>query len=418
MPDDKMANQELNSIKSPEAEPMEKSMKLENSVKKDPWERITAPFNRFYDSKPYAEFRQHANSLFSSKIGIIFVGAFIGVVAAILQHEGNPVNMGFCVACFERDIAGALGLHRAGVVQYLRPEILGFVLGSFIAALMFKEFRARTGSAPMIRFILGFFAMIGALVFLGCPWRALIRLGGGDGNAVLGIAGLTAGVFIGTLFIRNGYNLGRSRKAYPAVGLAMPAVVSGLLFFVFYNPNLSSGVVFESTTGPGAKYAPVALSLVIALAVGFMAQRSRFCTVAGIRDTILIRDYHLLLGVIALVGAIFITNLALDQFEPIFHDPDPKFVAHDEGVWNFTGMLLAGLAFVLAGGCPGRQLILAGEGDADASMFVFGMVAGAAFAHNFVTAATPNGISDGTEVAVAIGLIVCILIGLTMRQKM
>jgi hypothetical protein len=42
--------------------------------------------------------------------------------------------MGICVACFERDIAGALGLHRANVVQYISPEIIGFVLGSLAAA--------------------------------------------------------------------------------------------------------------------------------------------------------------------------------------------------------------------------------------------------------------------------------------------
>jgi len=42
--------------------------------------------------------------------------------------------MGICVACFYRDITGGLGLHRASVVQYLRPEIMGFVLGAFISA--------------------------------------------------------------------------------------------------------------------------------------------------------------------------------------------------------------------------------------------------------------------------------------------
>lgn len=40
------------------------------------------------------------------------------------------------MACFERDIAGALGLHRAEVVQYIRPEIIGFVLGATLAALV------------------------------------------------------------------------------------------------------------------------------------------------------------------------------------------------------------------------------------------------------------------------------------------
>ena len=124
-------------------------------------------------------------NFFSTRKGIIAVGAIIGILAPLLQKLGNPGNMGICVACFERDIAGAIGFHRAEVVQYLRPEIIGFVLGSLAAALLFKDYRARTGSAPFVRFILGVFAMIGALVFLGCPWRALLRLSGGDGNAIL-----------------------------------------------------------------------------------------------------------------------------------------------------------------------------------------------------------------------------------------
>jgi YedE family putative selenium metabolism protein len=80
-------------------------------------------------------------NLFSSRTGIIIVGAVIGIGAALLQYLGNPGNMGICVACFERDIAGALGLHRANVVQYLRPEIMGFVLGAFAAALFAGEYK-------------------------------------------------------------------------------------------------------------------------------------------------------------------------------------------------------------------------------------------------------------------------------------
>ncbi|HOO91305.1 MAG TPA: hypothetical protein PLA74_10825, partial [Syntrophales bacterium] len=87
-------------------------------------------------------------NIFASRWGIIGVGIAIGVLAALLQKLGNPGNMGVCVACFERDIAGALSLHRAGVVQYIRPEIIGFVLGSLGAAYLFKEFRPRLGSAP------------------------------------------------------------------------------------------------------------------------------------------------------------------------------------------------------------------------------------------------------------------------------
>ena len=34
--------------------------------------------------------------------------AVIGALAALLVKFGNPGNMGICVACFTRDIAGAL----------------------------------------------------------------------------------------------------------------------------------------------------------------------------------------------------------------------------------------------------------------------------------------------------------------------
>ena len=138
---------------------------------------------------------------FASRRGIITAGAVIGVLAPLLQYLGNPPNMGICVACFERDIAGALGLHRAAVVQYLRPEIIGFVLGSTVAALLFREFKARSGSAPIVRFVLGVFAMIGALAFLGCPWRALLRFSAGDLNAIVGLVGLAAGIAIGVQFL-------------------------------------------------------------------------------------------------------------------------------------------------------------------------------------------------------------------------
>ena len=141
--------------------------------------------------------------LLMSKNGPAVAGLVLGVIAAFLVKFGNPGNMGFCVACFTRDIAGAFGLHRAAIVQYLRPEIAGFILGAFGSALAFSEYRPRGGSSPMVRFALGFFAMIGALVFLGCPWRAYLRLAGGDWNAIAGIAGLIVGIGIGILlFVR------------------------------------------------------------------------------------------------------------------------------------------------------------------------------------------------------------------------
>ena len=165
------------------------------------------------------------SSFLTSRWGPIITGVVVGVLAPILVKLGNPGNMGICVACFSRDIAGALGLHRAAVVQYIRPEIIGFVLGALVAALLFREFKPRAGSAPLVRFLLGMLAMIGALVFLGCPWRAYLRLGGGDWNAILGIVGLVAGIGMGIALPAHGLQPGaQPARAAPAAGLGHAAV--------------------------------------------------------------------------------------------------------------------------------------------------------------------------------------------------
>src|SRR5699024_10648175 len=144
------------------------------------------------------------------KTGIILAGLVIGVIAAVLVVLGNPLNMGFCIACFLRDTAGALGLHGAANVQYIRPEIIGLVLGGFLLATARKEFGSKGGSAPVTRFVLGFFVMIGCLMFLGCPFRMILRLAGGDLNAVFGLVGFVCGILVGVFFLTRGYSLKRT----------------------------------------------------------------------------------------------------------------------------------------------------------------------------------------------------------------
>jgi len=356
----------------------------------------------------------------TSRWGPIITGAAVGILAPILVALGNPGNMGICMVCFTRDISGALGLHNTGVVQYIRPEIIGALLGAFIAALMFREFKPRTGSAPFVRFLLGMFATFGALVFLGCPWRAYLRLAGGDWNAILGILGLIVGIIIGIFFLKRGFSLGRNHPAPRAMGWVMPVIMIVLLVLLLVAPQFGrdasgnlTGPIFFSETGPGSMAAPIAIALAIGLFIGFLAQRSRFCTVGAVRDAILLRDNRLLSGVIALIVAAFITNLILGQFNPGF---ESQPVAHTDGLWNFGGMVLAGLAFTLAGGCPGRQLFLAGEGDGDAAIFFTGMLVGAGFAHVFSIASSPSGTAAFGPASVIVGLVVCLVIGLTMRD--
>ena len=332
---------------------------------------------------------------------IAIAGLMIGVIAALLVMLGNPVNMGFCIACFLRDISGALGLHRAAAVQYIRPEIIGLVLGSLIVALRHKEFSPRGGSSPATRFVIAFFVMIGCLMFLGCPFRMILRLAGGDGNALFGLLGFIAGILCGVFFLNRGYSLKRTYKLPTGEGAMLPAIMAALLVLLALAPSF---IFFtEAGGGPGAQHAGIILSLLAGLAVGAMAQRTRLCMVGGIRDVVLFREFKLLFGFIAVFAAALVCNMAMGLFKPGFTGQP---VAHTDGLWNALGMMLCGFGCVLLGGCPLRQLVLSGEGNSDSAVTVLGLMVGAAFAHNFSLASSGAGPTANGKIAVIIGLLV------------
>ena len=352
---------------------------------------------------------------------VVIAGAVVGIAAVVLTLLGNPANMGFCIACFLRDIAGGVGMHSAAKVQYIRPEIIGLVLGAFIMALVKGEFRAKAGSSPATRFVLGAFVMIGALAFLGCPLRMVIRLGGGDLNALVGLVGFVLGIFIGTRFIKGGFSLRRNYTLEKTEGGILPALMVGLLILAIAVPTLFKA----SEAGPGSMHAPMLIALAIALVVGALAQRSRLCMVGGIRDSIMFKDFKLLYGFVAIFVVVLIGNLALGKFKLRFA---MQPIAHSSHLWNALGMVLVGWGSVLLGGCPLRQLILAGEGNGDSAITVFGMIAGAAFAHNFGLAGNPDslneagelvvgGISTAGKVAVLLGIVVLVVISLLNMPK-
>ncbi len=353
---------------------------------------------------------------------VIVTGVAVGVAALILTAFGNPANMGFCIACFLRDIAGATKLHSAAVVQYIRPEIIGLVLGSTIMAVCTKQFKAKAGSSPATRFILGAFVMIGALVFLGCPLRMVIRMGGGDVNAFVGLAGFAIGILIGIFFLKKGFTLKRSYTVANSEGIALPGLMIGLLVLMIAVPTI---FVF-SESGPGSKHAPLVLSLVIALLIGALAQISRLCMVGGMRDAVMFRDFNLISGFVAIFVTILVGNVILGNFKGFSTYLQP--IAHASQLWNLLGMVLVGWGSVLLGGCPLRQLILAGEGNGDSAVTVLGMIIGAAFAHNFGLAGAAakleedgtynaGGIATAGKIAVAIGFAVLLIISVVNTVK-
>jgi hypothetical protein len=301
-------------------------------------------------------------------------------------------------------------------VQYIRPEIIGFVLGALITAFAFREWRSTGGSSPIIRFLLGALVMIGALVFLGCPVRMMLRIAGGDLNGITAVAGLVAGVFVGVFFLKRGFNLGRATKMRAAAGWMMPLLMLGLLLLTIFQP----GFIFASDKGPGAMFAPLGIALAVGLVVGFLAQRTRMCFVGGWRDLFLVKDVYLFSGIAAFFMAALITNYVAGNFgaDGLYHwGFVDQPVAHNNHLWNFLGMSLLGLAATLLGGCPLRNLVLSGEGNTDAGVTVLGFFAGAAIAHNFLLASSPQGTGTWGPVAVIIGLVFCLAVGFLMREK-
>ena len=354
-------------------------------------------------------------------LGVIIAGAAVGIAAVVLTLLGNPNNMGFCIACFLRDIAGATGLHSAAKVQYVRPEIIGLVLGAFIMSVATREFKARAGSSPAVRFVLGALVVIGALAFLGCPLRMVLRLAGGDLNALVGLAGFVVGILAGIAFLKKGFTLKRSYDAPKTEGAVLPIVMAALLVLFLAVPTLFK----SSEAGPGSMRANFFVALLIALVVGALAQKSRLCMVGGLRDAIMLKDFHLLYGFAAIFAVTLIGNIATGKFNLGFA---LQPVAHSAHAWNFLGMVAVGLGSVLLGGCPLRQLILAAQGNGDSAVTVFGMIVGAAISHNFGLAGNPDakndagelvvgGISNAGKVAVVLAIIIMVIIAVMNLPK-
>ena len=348
--------------------------------------------------------------LFDKTWKLALSGVVIGLLVMLLAMSGNPANMAICVACFIRDAAGALKLHTAAPVQYFRPEIVGFVCGSFLISMATKEYRSTAGSAPMVRFLLGAVMMIGALVFLGCPLRMVLRMSAGDLNAYVALIGFAGGVATGSCFLKKGFSLGRAYETKSLSGAVPPVLLAALLVI-----GVATGAYAASTEGPGSKHAPLLLALMVALVIGALAQKSRMCFAGSIRDVILMKNFDLLSIIAALFVVMTIYNIATGNFHLSFSGQP---IAHSQHLWNILGMYVVGFAAVLAGGCPLRQLILAGQGSSDSAVTFLGMLLGAAFAHNFnlvgsaakAATATDAAVPGGPAMPGKIAVIVCIVL--------
>ena len=348
-----------------------------------------------------------------SSIWIWIAGLSFGVGAVLLVKAGNPGNYGFCAACHLRDIAGALGIHKAGLLQYARPEIFGWMISAFAMSKVSGEYRPRGGSAPAVRFLLGALMMLGALVFLGCPLRAILRLAGGDLNGITALAGFIAGILSGINFLKRGFSLGRARTIQGPVAYAgyLPVMLAAILLVAVAT---GAGFLYYSTKGPGSQHAPILVSLIAGLVTGAVAMKTRMCLSGGFRDFFLVKDTFLLKTYGLLFLSAMAANMAFGTFKLGFTGQP---LAHTMHLWNFLGLYLVGVTATLLGGCPLRQLIMAADGNTDAGVCVLGMLAGAGLAHTINLAASGAGVPVNGQIAVGVGILVSFGIGFICREK-
>ena len=160
---------------------------------------------------------------------------------------------------------------------------------------------------------------------------------------------------------------------------------------------------------------------------GAFAQKSRMCFAGSVRDIILMRNFEL----VSVIGGFFVVmliyNLVTGSFALSFNTPG--VIAHSEHLWNILGMYAVGFAAVLAGGCPLRQLVLAGQGSSDSAVTVVGMFVGAALSHNLGLASSGTALNPETKevvagavtangkIAVIICIVACFVIAFTNRRK-
>ena len=340
----------------------------------------------------------------------IVTGALLGLGGVLLTYFGNPANSGICVSCFVENIAGALQLHNDLRMSYIRPELPGFMLGSFLIALQTGRFRVRGGSSPILRFFAGFFIIVGCAVFIGCPIKMILRLAAGDLTAIAAVLGLMFGVWLGVKYIKGGFVLDQPKELPRINGFVMPLLALLLLLFLLLDP----GFIKAGQKGPAAWHAPILVSLLIGLAIGASAQRSGLCITGGIRNFFLASDKTLLSGVLTAFLVPLAASPLLGQFTWGMNAQPASHLNHG---WTFLAMTLVGLASILIDGCPFRQLIKTGEGDIDAGITTLGMFAGGAFSYTWALRSTSAGPTFEGKIAVLTGLIFSLLIAMAFRKR-
>jgi len=133
------------------------------------------------------------------------------------------------------------------------------------------------------------------------------------------------------------------------------------------------------------------VTLILGLLIGWLGQRSGFCSIGGFRDFFMLKHTRLLYGYLALIIGAFAGYLIFkivfpSAFEGFFWLMGKGLMPVPGAPANLTvtayivlaliGGIAVGLIGVLLGGCPLRQVVMTAEGNVKSLCFVIGMCAG------------------------------------------
>jgi hypothetical protein len=143
------------------------------------------------------------------------------------------------------------------------------------------------------------------------------------------------------------------------------------------------------------------LTLVLGFLIGYLAQRSGFCSIGGMRDLMMFKHTRLFFGYLALIGGGFLGYILFWAIIPSAFpnflwsatqsDPFTPIPGAPGGLSVISYVILAiiggfgmGIIGVLLGGCPLRQIVMGAEGNLRSLFFVLGLAFGAIIFHAWV----------------------------------
>ncbi len=143
------------------------------------------------------------------------------------------------------------------------------------------------------------------------------------------------------------------------------------------------------------------VTLALGFLIGYLAQRSGFCSIGGMRDLMMFKHTRLFFGYLALIGGGFLGYFLfwaiIPSAFPNFYwlgtqsDPLQPIPGAPPGLEVISYVILAiiggfGMGFigVLLGGCPLRQIVMGTEGNLRSLFYVLGLAVGAIIFHAWV----------------------------------